>query len=307
MAWDKESHTKGAKMFAVYASVEDLYTDLLKLPEGKRYAYEVIRECSPCRNYADIEWVGDHDTTHTKIRALVAELRAYCRAEYGRAFKLYVGCSTRSNDERAGLWKNSYHLVLGDLLFENNHGGGMAAFWAAIRKRLSGDEWHWEDNKGKKTHIIDGAVYTRNRCMRLMLCSKRGGVPFQRISGDPFDENDDLTSTYSETAPESWRPFVVSCNTGRIDEQAADGTHTVVVASSTATPHKADDGSDARSCKRRAMTGTTRDEGRTSDTEQASDRKRPRDTPPPRMTKYQRAASLICKTCSSSRASPAAS
>ena len=84
--------------------------------------------------------MGDCDSAHNKLRALVAELRAYCRAEYGRAIKLYVSCSTRVNDEKAGLWKNSYHLVLKDLVFQNNHGGAMKAFWAAICKRLSGDE-----------------------------------------------------------------------------------------------------------------------------------------------------------------------
>ena len=270
-------------MYGVYASVEDLYAKLLKLPEGKRYAYEVIRECSPCRNYVDIEWVGDRDTTHIKMRALVANVRAYCKAKYRRAIKLYVGCSTRVIDEKAGvtagLWKNSYHMTFGDLVFESNHGGGMAAFWTVIRNRLSGDEWHW-DSHGKKTHIIDSAVYTRNRCMRLMLCSKRGGVPFQRISADPFDENDDLMSTYDETDPESWKPFVVSCpNTSHINTQAADGTDTSVIVLA-ATPQGSTDNSNASS-KRRTRTDTTRDlffGKRTSDANKTSDTKRARDT-----------------------------
>ena len=55
------------------------------------------------------------------------------------------------------------------------------------------------------------AVYTRNLCMRLMLCSKRGGgVPFRRISGDPSNENNNLTSTYDENDPAAWKPFFVS-------------------------------------------------------------------------------------------------
>ena len=205
VAWDKDSN-KGSKMYGVYASAEELYANMLHLPAGERYAYEVIDEGSSCRNYADIEWVGDHDITHSRVRALVAVLREHCEAEYGRAVRLYVGCSSRWVDEKANRCKNSYHIVFGDLVFENNHRGGMAAFWTAVRDSLSGDEWHW-DNEGKKTHIIDSAVYTRNRCMRLMLCSKRGGVPFRRISGDPLDEDDALASTFDEHDPEAWRPF----------------------------------------------------------------------------------------------------
>ena len=85
----------------------------------------------------------------------------------------------------------------------------MAKFWDDIRHRLKGDEWHW-NNKGKKTHYIDEAVYTRNRLMRLMLCSKRGSEPFARINANPLDQHDTLTSTYAEDDPEAWRPFFVS-------------------------------------------------------------------------------------------------
>ena len=122
IAWDKQdtgSHGKSnqrgnqkcKKMYAVYGSIDDLYACLLRLPERERYAYEVIQEKAPCRVYADLEWEGDRDDTHTMMCRVMAEVRAYCMEKHGRNPKLYVGCSTRPVDAQSQRWKNSYHLV----------------------------------------------------------------------------------------------------------------------------------------------------------------------------------------------------
>ncbi len=42
-------------LYVVYDSQCDFYENLLKLPPGKRYMYELIRVGSVCRNYVDIE------------------------------------------------------------------------------------------------------------------------------------------------------------------------------------------------------------------------------------------------------------
>ena len=52
-----------------------------------------------------------------------------------------------------------------------------------------------------------------------------GGVPFRRISGDPSDENDDLTSTYDENDPEAWKPFFLGLAGGGLAETLAVGVH----------------------------------------------------------------------------------
>ena len=43
--------------------------------------------------------------------------------------KVFTACSSRVADAKAGLWKNSYHMVIENLVFPNNHDGAMAAFW----------------------------------------------------------------------------------------------------------------------------------------------------------------------------------
>ena len=138
VAWDKQG-AEAKKMYGFYDSADDLYANLEQLPAGKWYSYEVIRERTPCRNYADIEWVGVRDRKHSKVHALLQEIRGLCKTKYGRDPEIYVGCSTRCVDEQAGLWKNSYHIICPNLVFESNHGGAMNAFWEELRGKLSGD------------------------------------------------------------------------------------------------------------------------------------------------------------------------
>lgn len=194
--------------YGVYECADDFYTALYTLPTDKRYGYELIPADTPCRNYADVEWMGERDATHKILKILVAVVRTHCKNEYQHDPELAVACSTRPAGP--GLWKNSYHIVVGGLVFQSNH-GAMKAFWADIQALLPGAEWHW-DNNGQQTHVIDMAVYTRNRVMRLPLCSKRGGVPFTRISGDPLDVHDDFTSFQPSAGddPEAWEPLIVS-------------------------------------------------------------------------------------------------
>ena len=207
IAWEKE---QSGYVYGLHDSMSDFYAALRKLPVGKRHGYELVLTDTRCRNYADIEYKGPRDVAHEKIHGLVAQIRTYCIEKYKRNPKLAVCCSTRLVDPSdPELWKNSYHIVFQDLVFQSNHGSAMKAFWTDMTALLSGDEWHW-DNKGKWTHIIDMGVYTRNRVMRLPLCSKRGGMPFTRISGDPLDTNDDFTSKFTEDDPEAYEPFVIS-------------------------------------------------------------------------------------------------
>jgi len=200
-------------MYSWYDSMQDVHEALLKLPPGKRNGYELILADKPCRNYADIEFVGQRDEKHVKIRALKVHIRAYCKEKYRFDPELVVSCSTRlmsTVDAEDSLYKNSYHLVFQNQVFQTNHRGAMASFWADIGALLSGDEWHWQDNKGNAKRIIDFAVCTKNRVFRCLLCNKHDGVPFTRISADTLDEDDVFNTKYDENDPEAWESFAIS-------------------------------------------------------------------------------------------------
>jgi len=206
VAWQKDSDDV-KYMYGLYEREEDFFAEMCKCPEGAWYGFELIPVLSECAAYADFEWEGEKDTEHSKMRLVVSEVRNVFEEEHNRAAEVYVCCSTRQKGET---WKNSYHLVVKNLVFATNHGGAMKAFWGRVRDRLSGAEWYW-DNKGNPTHILDMAVYTRNRLIRLPLCSKRGGAPFKRISGPPSEKNDALTCVYEDgDFDQGFLPFVVS-------------------------------------------------------------------------------------------------
>lgn len=214
-------------MYGFYSDIDEFYSNLLPVPAKERRGYELILADTACKNYTDIEWEGPRDDQHEKLIKLVSRLRAFSKAKYDCNPELYVCCSTRPKDVERGLWKNSYHIVFGNLVFDTNHGGAMRAFWDGLKAQLNNpdaeteteadaetdteaDEWHWVKDGKKKEHVIDMSVYSRYRPMRLPLCCKSGGAPFVRISGDPFDENDDFTAEFAEDDHAAWRPFAIS-------------------------------------------------------------------------------------------------
>jgi hypothetical protein len=208
VAWQtrKKDIDDVAYMYGLYEDVEGFFAEMCKCPEGARYGFELIPDLRECVAYADLEWEGEEDAEHSKMRHVISVVRSVFEKAHNRKAEVYVCCGTRRKRET---WKNSYHLIVKNLVFETNH-GAMKRDWQKIKTLLSDAGCYW-DNKDKQTHILDMGVYTRNRLIRLPLCSKRGGTPFKRINGDPFDENDALTSVYEDgDFYQGFLPFVVS-------------------------------------------------------------------------------------------------
>ena len=120
-------------MYGFYSDIDEFYSNLLPVPAKERHGYELILADTACKNYTDIEWEGPRDDQHEKLIKLVSRLRAFSKAKYDCNPELYVCCSTRPKDVERGLWKNSYHIVFGNLVFASNHGGAMRAFWEGFK------------------------------------------------------------------------------------------------------------------------------------------------------------------------------
>lgn len=211
VAWHKKKG--GGYSFGVYPDAATLHAALLQLPVNKRFLFEQIQKHKRCRAYADVEWVGAADVGHTRMREFCKRLRGWCRDKYGLRAELYVNTSSCETRE-PGVYKHSYHVVIGNLIFASNHGGSMQQFWRDFTAcELNTAEWWWtkRDKKGeeRRVHILDGSVYTSWRNFRLSLCSKQGGERFARISGSPTDEDDDLRATFDDSDPASFAPFLV--------------------------------------------------------------------------------------------------
>jgi len=108
-------------MHSWYNSMQDVYEALPKLLPGKRNGHELILADKPCRNYADIEFVGQRDKKHVKIRALEVHICAYCTKKYRFDPELVVSSSTRlmstvDEEDSTGI-QDKYQYVYIDIYF----------------------------------------------------------------------------------------------------------------------------------------------------------------------------------------------
>jgi len=178
----KKKKNGGGYCYAEYDSSADYFGSILRQPVGERYGYECIRPKNPCKLYFDIEWLGPYDPARGKLLAYAEEIRAYLRLVYGGEYALYITCGCR--ELNPGVFKNSYHIVVGGLIFSNNHEGAMKNCVAAIKAKIDvGSEG------------IDMKVYAWGQMMRTILCSKRGSnIPLRNITGDPLSSTSSLFS-----------------------------------------------------------------------------------------------------------------
>jgi hypothetical protein len=199
VAWDKREQD-GSKLYGTFGDARAFFEGLHANTPDKRWGYELIPENSPCKLYADIEWIGENDKNHERLEWILTNLHDYCKDRYKRSPELYVCCSSR--ERKDGKFKNSYHVVSPSVVFPNNHDGTMKVFFSNL---CCGSEWLHTDGES----YVDMRVYTKNRCVRLPLCCKKGSsVPFTRISGDPLKI--DLEATFQSTDPDMWLPFILT-------------------------------------------------------------------------------------------------
>ena len=173
VGWDVASG-KGRKAYGLYASVEEFYEHLARNASDRRYGYELIVADRPCKGYADVEWFGACDTTHARVGRLIEFYKQRAAEWYPDCGSLIVHVACGSRVRSDGVWKHSYHLTLGNLVWSCNHAcNGMRVFFC-IPMQL--EEFFWVDEKRQTRSIVDMSVYTRNRLFRLPYNLKRGGT-----------------------------------------------------------------------------------------------------------------------------------
>lgn len=197
VAWDKDE--SGAKCYGRFPDAEAFFSSLLAMED--RLGYELVLKNSPCKLYADIEWYGERDVDHKRLAWMLAEMRKQSQTLYNKPLEIYVCCSSR--DAKGGKFKNSYHIVSPSLVYPSNR--DIRSFFEAL---CVGEDWLDSERKS----YVDLSVYSKNRCIRLPLCCKKGSsVCFARISGDPWDTK--LDANFAPDDPESWLPFILTSPT----------------------------------------------------------------------------------------------
>jgi len=189
--------TYAGYIFGWYADYDACMKDVMRCDVDKRYGFELILEDAPCRGYFDVEWCGVEDAKHETIGRITETIIQTCWDEYQVKVTVNVSCGSRSVK---GVFKNSYHVTVHGVIFQNNHvkGGGMKGFVAKVI----------ENSTKRDGECIDGSVYTRWRQMRQTFCSKRevGALPLLPMGGSTLQ-----IEACDENNATPWKGYEIMC------------------------------------------------------------------------------------------------
>ena len=195
VSWDRlNASTLGSKLFGIFKTPAHYFDTVRNMPLGARCGYEIIMEGMRCRLYLDVEWETEHDADpgavgiiqdickavaqqcKTRFRTVspspsccidpqdpkvvhtVSKTQMHEDAVIWEGLELDFYISTCSRFKNSTTFKNSFHIVVRNVIFPNNHDGMMKDFAVQLNFPKS----------------IDKAVYSRNRCIRTELSAKTG-------------------------------------------------------------------------------------------------------------------------------------
>ena len=181
VSWDRANATNlGSKMFGIFQTPVQYFRTIQQMQAGTVCGYEIILEGQPCKLYLDVEWETDgavdgqaSETVDAICSSVTENVRKQFipaptpalseeekkqQVEAWRDLKPEFYISTCSRMKNKTVFKNSFHIVVHNVIFPNNHDGMMKEFIMSL---------------GFPDHI-DKAVYSRNRCIRTELSAKLG-------------------------------------------------------------------------------------------------------------------------------------
>jgi hypothetical protein len=195
-------HLKGKRSFESFESLESLHKWMTTLPDASRNLYHVDLsnagtstknelsqvELTYISQFVsllvfDVEWLSLDDQPDPLAEQRIEVLKRVVletlqqvlpATTYGVEVE-YLGRMPQGKP----VYKNSYHLVIPGAVFEHNATGCMGDFvkqvlWPELEKHK---EMLWIQPKDEC--IVDRAIYTRTRQIRMPGCSKFGGVGLQ--------------------------------------------------------------------------------------------------------------------------------
>jgi hypothetical protein len=113
------------------------------------------------------------DPDHGKFIMVLEEVRENVKAACGIDVSFTVLIGSRKKD--AVWFKYSYHAIITNIGMQNNHDDMMKRLME-VGMEADGDDaarelsayYYYDVGKGKHIHIVDNAVYTPNRQMRML-------------------------------------------------------------------------------------------------------------------------------------------
>ena len=178
---------KIVKCFMNVNSIDD-YSRMVNNKSLHKHLYEVIREGYKRKFYCDIDCNDVENYEWDDFEVFIYDLQKAIAEELEIQYENLVCCVYDSNTSK----KFSYHLVL--LEYYLNNCADCLIFYQNVMKRV--------ENPMKK--FLDSSVYTKNRCFRLLGCSKLGKNNVKQ----PIEEPElNLHDKYSDSVISYVPPF----------------------------------------------------------------------------------------------------
>lgn len=149
--------------------------------ETDEHLYEVVRENAPRRHYFDVEWLSSDPDDISPYETLLDAFREFMEGHESKLNYVYVTKGSRWKNDKT--YKHSYHVIYRDLVLKDKD--EHALFMNRFKGFLSTSTYaetlaELADYKlvTKRIYVYkyDGAVYTKNRLMRLPNQCKPGGT-----------------------------------------------------------------------------------------------------------------------------------
>lgn len=175
--FSRELSSTGKRVFCG-VDLREFWDYYAALRRWNRHHYEIIRENHPCRLYLDVEFYREFNAKlegkeESLMELLFQQIADAVQTELG----ILIGRDAFLDLDSSTPKKFSRHVIVhmpGDQLFRSNLDVGRLV--RLVIERSPRDLWVEAGGVGGKqrAHIVDDAVYTKNRAMRLYLSSKVG-------------------------------------------------------------------------------------------------------------------------------------
>ncbi|XP_024523407.1 DNA-directed primase/polymerase protein [Selaginella moellendorffii] len=200
-----QDHTTGQRRFLVTSHLE-FWRRYEKMHGSLRHHYEIIRENTPCNLYFDLEF-NRHTNQGADGDAMVDLLLQLLASTLYEAFSIRYNMAWTLELDSSTADKFSRHLILripNTAFRDNSHAGEFVAHLCSRIHVLRGRDKHLEelyvitDHSSTPRLFVDQAVYSRNRCFRLVFSAKAGKtailVPTYRFASSSEVVMDDITT-----------------------------------------------------------------------------------------------------------------
>lgn len=190
--------------------------------EKDEHLYEVVRDSAARRHYFDIEWLAENEFQTGPFYTLLKAFKEFMDLPAEKTQKFFVTKGSRWKNEQS--YKHSYHVIYRDIILpdKDQHALMMMRFKDFLSKSIYAEELAEVADSykilTKRSYVYkyDGAVYTKNRLMRLPNQCKPGGTVPLIVDKDKTTIFEPITISVNAVLKDCIKPPEVTPEEGKM-------------------------------------------------------------------------------------------